>query len=793
MRRGVVGLTAMMVLGLLTGVGHAQGGGIQGRVTDETGGTLPGVTVEARLLSGGVPVVQVTGSMGEYALSDLPAGRYQLTFSLINFGQVTHRDIDVKTSAPTTVNQIMHLALNAEVTVVGKRTFANLADVENPAENLVGIAQAASQGAITAQQLDVRPLLRPGDVVETVPGMIADQHASGGKANQYFLRGFNLDHGTDFAQSILGMPVNMPTHAHGQGYTDINFLIPELVSGVQYSKGPYYADQGDFGTAGASNINYVTFLDRPLARVELGNQGFERAVFAASPAAGEGRLLLAFNGEHENGPWVTPDNYQKLNGVVRYSQGNSINSFALTAMGYHGQWHGTNQVPQRAIDEGLISQFGTLDPTDGGTTYRYSASADWQHGTPSTLTKVTAYGIGYDLRLFSNFTFYLNDPVRGDQEEQADHRFITGGKVVHQRETQWGGHTVKNTFGLQVRNDDITNVGRYLTEARVRFDTQSEAAVVETMGGAYVQNEIEWAPWLRSMAGLRVDAARFAVTDKLKAFDNDNGGTTSAGIVSPKGGLTLGPWRGTEFYVNAGEGFHSNDARGTTAKLDPLGNPTTTVSPLVKAKGAEFGVRTVVVPHLQTTVAVWMLRLDSELVFDGEALSTVPSPASKRSGVELANYYSPTKWLNFDLDASWSSARWTDFNPAGPYVPEAVGTVLSAGATVDNFHRTFGSLRWKYFGPRALIEDNSERSQATSLFELQGGYQLAKNLKVTAEVFNLFNSSVPDVTYYYTTRLRGEPLDGVDDYLVHVSPSRSARINLVVGFGGVKSPAPRGE
>ena len=773
---------ALSLVALSAAASYGQStGAIKGRVTDETGGVLPGVTVEARLATGGATLSTVTSATGEYTLDALPPGRYQLSFTLINFASVAHRDVNVG-AGPTVVNPMMQLSLSAEVTVVGKRTFANLADVENPAENLVGIAQAASQGAITARQLDVRPLLRPGDVVETVPGMVADQHASGGKANQYFLRGFNLDHGTDFAQSIVGMPVNMPTHAHGQGYTDINFLIPELVSGVQYSKGPYYADQGDFATAGAANINYVTSLDRPLAHIELGNRGFERGVFAASPTLGAGHLLVALEGMHEDGPWTTPDNFQKLNGGVRYSQGDSVNSFALTAMGSHGTWTSTNQIPQRAVDGGLIGLFGTLDPFDGGTTYRYSASADWQRGTGSTLTKITAYGIAYDLHLFSNFSFYLADPVHGDQEEQADHRFITGGRMIHQRETRWGGHAVKNTFGLQLRNDDITNVGRYGTEARVRLDTQSQAAVVETMAGAYVQNEIEWTPWLRSMAGLRVDGARFAVTDTLKAFGNDNGGTTSAGIMSPKGGLTLGPWGSTEFYVNAGEGFHSNDARGTTAKLDVAGNPTDRVSPLVKGKGAEIGMRTVVLPHLQTTLAVWMLRLDSELVFDGEALSTVPSPASKRNGVEFANYYSPWKWLNFDLDVSLSSAKWTDFNPAGPYVPEAVGTVVSAGATVDNFHRTFGSLRWKYFGPRALIEDNSERSQATSIFEVQAGYQLAKNLKATGEVFNLFNNTAPDVTYYYTTRLPGEPADGVNDFLIHPTPSRSARINLVVSF-----------
>jgi hypothetical protein len=505
-------------------------------------------------------------------------------------------------------------------------------------------------------------------------------------------------------------------------------------------------------------------------------------LFVGSPVVGAGHLLVALEASHSDGVWVNPDDYQKINGVIRYSQGDAVSGFALTAMGYHGQWNSTDQVPQRALSSGLISRFGTLDPYDGGTTYRYSLSGDWQHGTGSTLTKVTAYGIGYDLDLFSNFTYYLNDPVHGDQIEQADHRFVTGVKALYERQARWAGHAVKNTFGVQVRNDDITNLGLYATEARVRLSTSSDAQVMETMAGAYAQNEVEWTPWLRSMVGLRVDGARFDVTDKLKAFGADNGGLSTAGIVSPKGGVTLGPWGGTEFYVNAGEGFHSNDARGTTAKLDPDGNPLTPVTPLVKAKGAEVGMRTVAVPHLQTTVTLWTLRLASELVFDGDSSGSVPSPASSRTGLEIANYYSPLKWLTFDADMSFSRARFSEFNPDGPYIPEAAGTVVSAGASVDNFHRAFGSLRWRYFGPRPLIEDNSQRSKATSLFEIEGGYQVAKKLRVTAEVFNLFNAAASDVDYYYVSRLPGEPLAGVADIETHPTLPRAARLNLVVGF-----------
>jgi hypothetical protein len=750
---------------------------LRGRILDETGGTLPGVTVEVRA-EGAAPMETVTDAAGEYVFADVSPGKYQLTFSLINFATIVRRDVKMG-SGQTRVDVVMHVSLNAEVAVVGKRTFANIEDMEQPEENLVGVAQAASQGAITSRQLDVRPLMRVGEVLEIVPGMIASSHAGGGKANQYFLRGFNLDHGTDFAQTIGGMPVNLPSHAHGQGYSDINFIIPELVAGVQYSKGPYYADQGDFATAGASNTNYVTSLDHPLARLEGGGQGYERALLAGSQTLPSGTLLGALDVSHSDGPWVRPDAFARINGLVRYSHGDPINGFSLTGMGYQGQWNSTDTVPMRALTAGVISRFGTLDPSDGGHTYRYSLSGDWQHGSGSSLTKITAYGIGSDLDLFSNFTFVLDDPIRGDQHEQVDHRFISGAKVMHKRQTRWRGRAIQNTVGVQVRNDDITNLALYHTQARVRFETTSQAAVLQSTGGIYAQNEVQWTPWLRSLVGLRADATRFHVDDRI---DPVNSGAATAGLVSPKGGVTVGPWRATEFYVNAGEGFHSNDARGVLAVRDPSGAPITPVTPLVKAKGAEVGVRTVAAPHLQSTLTVWMLRLDSELTWDGDTFGSIPSPASKRNGVEFTNYYSPTRWLNFDADVSWSQARYRDFNPAGQYVPEAVGTVVSAGGTLEHWHRIFGSLRWRYFGPRALIEDNSERSPATSLFELEGGYQLASHARLAVGVFNLFNSTVSDVDYYFVSRLPGEPAAGIADIMTHPSLSRSARVTLAVGF-----------
>jgi len=753
---------------------------IVGHVIDDTGGAMPGVTVELRSEgAGGSPQVAITDGAGNYSFEDVAPGRYQVAFTLVNFASVTRRAIDVGRDL-VRIDATMQLSLNAEVVVVGKRTFANLADVENPAESLVGVAQSASQGAITARQLDVRPFMRQGEVLETVPGVIITQHSGEGKANQYFLRGFNLDHGSDFATTIAGTPANMPTHAHSQGYSDINFLIPELVAGVQYSKGPYFADQGDFATAGASNINYATELDRPMAHMEAGTYGYRRGLFAASPRLGHGYLLGAFEVSTNSGPWTVPDSYNKLNGVLRYSRGEeSVNGFSVTAMAYHGQWNATEASPQRAVDEGMIGRFGSLDSTDGGRTSRYSLATEWQHGTGQTLTKITAFGMVYDLNLISNFTFFLDDPVHGDQQEQVDRRFASGVKAFQRRVTHWGRHTVQNTFGAQVRNDHIGTVALYHTEARTRLDARSNDAVMVTSGGLYAQNEVEWSSWLRTTMGLRGDASRYNVDDKLIPM---NSGTSTAGIVSPKAAVTLGPWKSTELYVNAGTGFHSNDARGTTIVVDANGNPADRVTPLVRAKGAEVGMRTVMIPHLQSTISLWTLRLGSELVYNGDVGATEPGPGSKRYGIEFTNYYSPLKWLVFDGDVSTSQARFSTFNETGPYVPEAVDTVVSGGASVDNFRRTFGSLRLRYFGPRPLVEDNSVRSKATTLLNLEGGYQATPNLRVNVEVFNLANASVSDIDYYFASRLPGEPVGGVYDIHMHPAVPRTARVSLIVGF-----------
>jgi len=396
---------------------------------------------------------------------------------------------------------------------------------------------------------------------------------------------------------------------------------------------------------------------------------------------------------------------------------------------------------------------------------------EWQRTRGNAATKVTAYGIGSDLSLFSNLTFFLDDPQHGDQIEQADHRFVSGVKVNHRRISRWAGRSVQNTFGVQVRNDDITNIGLYHTEARRRLEATRRDAVVETSGGVYAQNEIAWTPWLRTLAGVRADEYRF----RVDAGDPANGGSRHAGIVSPKGGLVVGPFSGTELYVDAGLGYHSNDARAATVAHDR-------VTPLVRAKGAEVGIRSVALRGLQSSVSVWSLSLDSELLFVGDAGTTEPSRPSHRYGVEWANYYHPRPWLIFDGDLSLSRSHFTDPDPAGDRIPGSVESVVSLGATVASLRNVFGSVRLRYFGPRPLIEDDSVRSKATSLVNLEAGYKITKGVSLALDVFNVLNAKDSDIDYYYPSRLPGEPADGVNDIHFHPALPRTARLNLMVGF-----------
>ncbi len=641
------------------------------------------------------------------------------------------------------------------------------------ASDMVGVADSATEGVTGRQELEQRPILRPGELLETVPGVIITQHSGSGKANQYFLRGFNLDHGTDFRITVDDIPVNMPSHGHGQGYSDLNFLIPELVDTVRYKKGAYYADEGDFSAAGAAEFTYVNSLPKGILDLTPGDFGYERLLAADATKWRDGDLLGAVEVGRNNGPWDRPDEYRKLNGVLRWNRGDASNGLTVTAMGYDGKWNSTDQIPERAVREGLIDRFGAIDPTDGGRSYRYSLAADWRRGSENSLSRASAYVLRYGLNLFSDFTYFLDDPVHGDQFEQLDDRTVTGFQLQRQWGTAWGGREVETEVGLQVRNDSIDN-GLFHTEDQRLLSVTRRDQIEQLTGGPYVQARVRWTPWLRTVTGLRADQYYADVKSDLA----ENSGTRDAAILSPKLAVTLGPWNETELYVDYGYGFHSNDARGATIRVDPkTGEPADQVTPLVRGKSADLGFRTSAIKNFQTSVTVFRLDLGSELVFSGDGGTTEASRPSRREGIELQNFWHPRSWLAIDADYAWSRARFSDFDPVGDHIPGAIENALSAGISYDDHGPWFGSLRLRYFGPRPLIEDDSVRSKASNLLNFRLGHRFPNGLSLAGEVFNLLNDQVSDIDYYYESQLRGEP-EPVNDVHFHPAEKRSVRLSV---------------
>ena len=651
--------------------------------------------------------------------------------------------------------------------------------VTGRADSLIGTATSSNEGVIGAEQLARRPLQRVGEIVETIPGVIISQHAGGGKANQFYLRGFNLDHGTDLATTLDGMPINMPTHAHGQGYTDLNLLIPELVREVSYKKGPYFAEIGDFGSAGAFNIHYFDTLPNQLAVATGGTLGYTRGLLAGSPKLGAGHLLYAAEYTHADGPWDNTDDFHKMNGVLRYSVGDERNGFSLTLSAYHGVWDSSDQIARRAIGR-EVGIWGSLDDTTGGDSSRVNLLADWRRTDEHSATRILLYGFYYDLDLFSNFTYFLDDPVRGDQFEQRDRRVTLGLKASQTWFGELFARKTENTLGLQVRNDNIRN-GLFKTQNRNRLTVTREDHVIETSVGAYFENKTQWAEKFRTVLGVRGDVFHFDV--RSSNLDVNTGSETSF-IASPKAALIFGPWAGTEFYVNGGLGFHSNDARGVLTRTDPAsGESVRGAKPLVRTKGAEVGVRTTAVPGLQSSLSLWLLDIDSELLFVGDAGTTEATRPSRRWGVEFANYYDVTPWLTLDADFAWSHTRFRDSAPEGRHIPGSVETVVAAGVSVHDFWGgAFGSLRVRYFGPRSLIEDDSVRSPSTTVVNAQLGYKFNETWTATVDVLNLFDERSSDIDYYYTSRLRGEPSAGVDDRHTHPNEPRSVRFTISARF-----------
>jgi outer membrane receptor protein involved in Fe transport len=700
-----------------------------------------------------------------------------------------------------------------EITVTAQRT------------ELLGKASTASEGTIADQELQLTPEYRPGQLLQTVPGLIVTLHSGEGKANQYLLRGYNLDHGTDLETYVDDMPVNQPTHAHGQGYTDLNFMIPELADGISYTKGPYYAGVGDFGAVGSIHVGYRdTIPDEVSATV--GTLGFQRIYTAGSTALGDGNILGFVETQHYDGPFVTPDDARKENLVLRYSRGDERNGYSITGMYYHQVWTNTTDIPLRAIAEGLVSdRFGSLDPTDGGRAQRASLSVNYHAATGDGQFSASGFFIYNQLHLYNNFTHFLFDPVHGDQEDQFENRRVTGGAANYTLPVPIGSIQNEIVVGGLVRYD-LLGVGRSPSEDQVNLPAQDDPPsfsnddhVYLFAGAAYIQATTHWTARLRSVLGVRDDYQHGTDIDYLAALHETagytNSGTRAQSLIQPKGSLIYTATDTLEFYLAAGRGFHSADLRGVNQDRSvDLGLPHTPL--LARQEGQEVGFRATPRPNLAFTFAVYNLWQQSETIIDPDVGSDTAGPPSRRYGYEINLTYQINRWLELYGSYSGDHTRFTHpFDDGtghlGTYITDAPRATGSLAFYVTNLGPWSGGLNYRYLGSYPLSSGPCVDSAAvhdfpnvatscanapTALGQINGKgfgelnldvrYALPEGWSASIGIYNLLNTHAAAAEFWYVDRLKSEigtyP-DGRADVHEHPLEPIMARFTLTKQFG----------
>ena len=678
------------------------------------------------------------------------------------------------------------LSTAAMVTAKAETTIApdQLVEIRVTAERLglMGSASTASEGIVVNDELALTPAFRVGQLLETVPGLQVTSHSGEGKANQYLLRGYNLDHGTDLATFIDGMPVNEPTHAHGQGYTDLNFLIPELATNVTYTKGPYYAKEGDFSSVGSVHINYLDTLSPEVSYTE-GTLGYERFFGGGSVNLGEGNLLGALEWQHYNGPWVNPDELHKINAALRYSTGDQADGYSVTAMYYHGLWNATTDQPERAIEEGLISRYGTLNPSDGGIAQRTSLTAQLNKPVAGGDLNASAYVFGNRLTLWNDFTHFLVDPVHGDQEEQHEDRTVVGGNIDYGHAAPILGLQNDITVGLATRSDfnDVSRLptlDRSVIPAAVDPLNFSEADRVRLSSfSVYAQSTTHWTNWFRSVLGYRYDT-------QYGSDKGTNSGTASDHLLAPKGSLIFRPVEATELYVSAGRGFHSDDLRGVTAAQDAhvAGAPL-----IARQSGEEIGLRQQLTHAFTMTLSFYELSAQSETTYDPDAGVDSAGPGSRRRGYEVNLTYQALQWLEFYGSYSGNRARYvTPYDDGtghvGEYLPNSPFATGSFNVYVKDLGPWSGSLGYRYLSSYPLSSDDSIQGHGYGIWSGDAHYVIGRGWSVGFGIYNLLNKKADAAEFWYIDRLQGEPAGGVADVHVHPLEGISGRFTLAKSF-----------
>ena len=627
-------------------------------------------------------------------------------------------------------------------------------------------AAASSQQFIPDKEYLLQPQGRPAQVLRLIPGFIAVEHSGGaGKADQYFLRGFDADHGTDVAFFSDGMPINFRTHAHGQGYTDLNFIIPETIEGLDVYKGAYLPEFGDFATAGAVNFRSRQVVKEGIVQMAGGQFDTQRYLLMFSPTKEKVRTLIAAEGYYTNGPFQNDNRYVRGNLLGKMTLNPTARSeFSLTGTFHKAQWNGSGEIPFRAVTDGTINRFGSIDPSEGGTTIRSTGRLNYHYDTPSGgQFFANAYGQYYKFDLYTNFTFFLNDPVNGDGFQQSDRRVIYGGDTGWRQSFDLFGIPSAVTAGVQARVDNA-HVRLGTQFKRNPLGTTTDTDILEASYAPFLKTEFQPTQWMRLSGGVRSEIFTFDVRNRCPACAEQPSGRASSGVVLPKANLILGPWFRTELFANYGEGYHSNDARSAVVPGS---------SPLARAKTYEVGARSKPwgPDGLELIATLWAIDLQSELVFVGDDGTTDIRGPTRRRGVEVAARGQVFGPIDVNGSFTWAKAEFRN-GDAIPNAPE----LTAYGAVILRYPEGLTTqLQATYFGVRPLVEDRSFKSPSWVDVDLSSRYKIPVKLshgRLEAFFFiqNLLNTHWEQATFAFQSRLRNEPAGVTDLHFVPGNP-----------------------
>lgn len=625
---------------------------------------------------------------------------------------------------------------------------------------------ASSQQFIPDREYLLQPQGRPAQVLRLIPGFIAVEHSGGaGKADQYFLRGFDADHGTDVAFFSDGMPINLRSHAHGQGYTDLNFIIPETVEGLDVYKGAYLPDYGDFATAGAVDFRTREVVKEGVVQSAGGQFNTQRHLLMFSPTTDRVRSLIAAEGYYTNGPFQQDNRYFRGNLLGKATMNPSARSeLSVTGTFHKSQWNASGEIPLRAVQDGSLDRFGAVDPSEGGRTMRSTGRLNYHYDTTSGgRFFANAYAQYYRFDLFTNFTFFQNDPVNGDGFQQADRRIIYGGDIGYKQTARWFDMDGAATVGVQTRVDHIhARLGPQVL--RKPLGSTSDSDITEASYAPFLKLEVQPTPWMRLAGGVRSEVFTFDVRNRCQTCVTQASGTADSGLVLPKANLILGPWLRTELFLNYGEGYHSNDARSSV---------TPAASPLARARSYEVGMRSRPwgPDAIELTATLWALDMKQELVFVGDEGTTEIRGASHRRGVEVGARGHVWGPVYFNGSITWTKAEFRN-GDAIPLAPE----VTAYGAVLLRWPEGLSSqLQATYLGVRPLTEDRTIRAPSWIDVDLSERYQIPIKLahgRLEAFLFvqNLLNTKWEQAVFAFESRLRNEAAGVTDIHFVPGNP-----------------------